>query len=86
MAQRLWIIGCFSLLTGGVWFACLRLTPHRGVLRWAEGLCAGIILCYCLGLLAAPLGIVMPQGPVSAAFAGFLGLPGAALAMVIGGF
>ena len=84
MAQRVWIIGSFCLLTGGLWFVSLRLTPHRGVLRGAEGVCLGVILCYCLGLLAAPLGIVVPQGPASAVFAGTLGLPGAALSILLG--
>ena len=86
MEQRLWLIGGFFLITGGLWLFTVRLTPHRGFLRGAEGLCAGVILCYCLALLAAPFGVVVPQGPASAALAGALGLPGAALAMMLGGF
>ena len=84
MADRLLIIGGFALLLCVLWLCAMGLAPHRGLLRLAERLCLGIILCYCLGLMLKPLGVSAVTGPFSALLGGALGLPGAALAFFIG--
>lgn len=48
-------------------------------MRIIERVCAGIILCYLCALLFYPLGVRLPQGPLSAVTAGYLGIPGLAL-------
>ena len=83
MLLRLWIIGAFVLLLGALWLLSANLTPQRGFLRGAEKLFIGVILCYVLGLIARPLGLLPPTGPISAAFAGVLGFPGAVLALLL---
>ncbi|MDD3334158.1 MAG: hypothetical protein PHI98_01455 [Eubacteriales bacterium] len=85
MEQRLWLIGFFTLLVGGLWLGCMCMTPHRGVLKMTEKLCAGLILCYCLAAALAPFGLRMDYGPVASAFAGAMGLPGALLSFLVGG-
>ena len=79
MLARLTVLFGFGLTMGLVYMLCMRATPRRGVMRVIERVCAGIILCYLCALLFYPLGVRLPQGPLSAVSAGYLGLPGLAL-------
>ncbi len=83
MADRLLIIAGFGGMMAVLYVLCMRSAPRKGFSRVLETLCAGVILCYLCQLCAGPFGIHVPQGPVSAAFAGALGLPGAALATLL---
>lgn len=78
--MRLAILVGFGLLMAVVYMLCMRATPRRGVMRVLERVCVGIILCYLCGLLLAPFGVRLSHGPLSAVSAGYLGLPGVALA------
>ena len=79
MMDKLTILAGFS---GGMWLMYLltmRSTPGKGWLKWTERLCGGIILCFLCSLALYPFGIRIAQSPLTAASAGFFGLPGAAL-------
>lgn len=80
MDNKAIVIACFAGLLGAVYLFCMRSTPRKGLMRVVERIFAGIILCYLCQLVLAPVGLALPQGPVAAFFAGYLGLPGAALA------
>lgn len=80
MGNKAIVIACFAGLLAAVYLFCMRSTPRKGAMRVVERLFMGMILCYLCQLLLAPLGLTLPQGPVPALFAGYLGLPGAALA------
>ena len=70
--------GCVALVYG----ISMRATPRRGLLRVAERICLGMILCYLCHVALSPFGLHIAQGPLSALSAGYLGLPGVALATV----
>ena len=76
MTDRLLAVAMVAAAIGVSYPLCMRAAPHRGVMRVVERMCAGW-----LGL--SPLGLSFPQGPLSAASAGFLGLPGLALAAFV---
>ena len=83
MAERLTIIALFGILIGLVWFFSLRSTPRKGFMRVVERTCCVIILCYLSGIGLQLFGLSGPQGPISALFAGYLGIPGAALSAFV---
>lgn len=82
MLQMLMIILGFGVLIGVIWFLAMRSTPRKGMMRVIEHICMGIILCYLCSAFLAPFGIELANGPVSAMSAGYLGLPGVALAAI----
>lgn len=84
MLPKLTVILLFAGLMAAVFFFCMRATPRRGYMRVIERVCMGIILCYLCGLALAPFGIRLAQGPISAASAGYFGLPGVALGVISG--
>lgn len=80
MTDKLAVLAGFG---GGMWLMyvlAMRSTPHRGWLRVAERLCAGAGVCLLCALALRPLGISIVQSPLAVLSAGYLGLPGAALA------
>lgn len=79
MTDKLTIIAGFAALITPVYWLAMRSTPHHGMLRLLEKLCLGIILCYCCQAVLRPFGVTVPQGPLAALSAGYLGVPGAAL-------
>lgn len=83
MTDRLLALAMVAAALGASYPLCMRATPGRGLLRIAERMCAGIILCYLCWLGLSPLGIRFPQGPLPALSAGFLGLPGLALSAFV---
>ena len=83
MTDRLLALTMIAAVLGVSYPLCMRATPRRGLMCVVERMCAGIILCYLCWLGLSPLGIRFPQGPVSAVSAGFLGLPGLALAAFV---
>ena len=83
MTDRLLALAMVAAALGASYPLCMRATPGRGLLRIAERMCAGIILCYLCWLGLSPLGIRFPQGPLSALSAGFFGLPGLALSAFV---
>lgn len=83
MTDRLLAVAMVAAAVGVSYPLCMRAAPRRGVMRVVERMCAGIILCYLCWLGLSPLGLSFPQGPLSAASAGFLGLPGLALAAFV---
>lgn len=80
MYNKAIIVACFAGLLAAVYLFCMHSTPRRGAMRVIERVFAGVILCYLCRLVLTPLGLALPQGPVAAFLAGYLGLPGAALA------
>ena len=85
MTDRLIALAMVAVSLAASYFLCMRATPGKGWLRVAERVCAGVILCYLCGLALSPLGIAVPQNPLSALSAGYLGLPGVALAAILAG-
>lgn len=78
MHDKLVLIAFFAAAVGGIWGITMLLTPHRGIMKWLEHGVSGAVLCLAAAILLAPLGIVIPQTPLSAVLAGWLGLPGIA--------
>lgn len=85
MLTKLWLILFFALLLLLIWQMIRGTRPHRGLHAALETVCLGALLCLGISLLAKPLGISLPSGPLPSVFAGTLGLPGAALAFWVGG-
>ena len=83
MTDRLLALAMVAAALGASYPLCMRATPGRGLLRIAERMCAGIILCYLCWLGLSPLGIRFPQGPLPALSAGFLGLPGIVMLVLL---
>ena len=83
MTDRLMALVMVAAALGVSYPLCMRSTPRRGLMRVAERLCAGIVLCYLCYLGLSPLGVRFPQSPLAALSAGFLGLPGLALAAFV---
>ena len=83
MEQRLVILLGFSALCYAVYRLAIRSTPGRGWLRVCERALAGVCVLYLLNLMLAPMGASVQQSPLSSLAAGYLGLPGAALAFVV---
>ena len=83
MIDKLTLIAGFGGMMGAVYWLAMRAAPGRGWLRLMERLCAGIILCYLCHLMLKPLGFTAAQSPLAALSAGYLGLPGVALASVL---
>lgn len=84
MLTRLWLILFFGGILFLIWKIAKGLRPHQGLHGAMEAICLGALLCLGLSLLAKPLGIHFPSGPLPSVFAGTLGLPGAALAFWVG--
>lgn len=82
MQERLWIIVAAVALLGLVYWLCMRATPRRGVMRVVERVCAGAAIMYVCCAALELAGVTVTQGPLSAVSAGYLGLPGAALAVL----
>jgi len=83
MMDKLMVIGSFSGLTGMVYLLSMASQPHKGLLRLIERLCAGAALCWVMHAILQPFGIEAAQSPLAALSAGYLGLPGAALATAL---
>ena len=80
MMDKLWLIGTLGGLTGVVYMLSMCSVPRRGWMRVVERLCCGIAICWLCQALFSPFGFSIPQSPLAALAAGYLGLPGAALA------
>ena len=80
MADKWMMIAGTCGVIGAVWVLAMRAVPGKGWLGIAEKLCAGIILCFLMSLVLRPMGLEMKNSPLAAMAAGWLGLPGAALA------
>ena len=72
--------GAFSVLIAAVYLLAMHAVPGKGWLKAAEKLCAGVVLCFLMSLFLKPMGLEMKNSPLAAMAAGWLGLPGAALA------
>ncbi|MBP3646685.1 MAG: pro-sigmaK processing inhibitor BofA family protein [Clostridia bacterium] len=83
MADKLYLIASMSSLTAAIYFLAMRTTPGRGIMRMIERVCMGAALCWLCHTLLSPLGFEIAQSPLAALSAGYLGLPGVALAAVI---
>ncbi len=86
MADRLTIVAGFAVGMGSLYLAAMRSSPRRGWLRAVERFFAGIILCWLCHMLLRPFGLNVPQNPLAALAAGWLGLPGVALPAVVAGW
>ncbi len=83
MVEKLMLIAVVALPSALVCWACMRLTPRRGFLRACEKLFLGMALLYLLNWVLAPFQLSLPQSPLASLAAGYLGVPGAALAYVV---
>ena len=83
MTDKLYLITSMGTLTATLYFLAMRTTPGRGMMRLIERLCAGAALCWLCHALLGPLGFKAAQSPLAALSAGYLGLPGVALASVL---
>jgi len=80
MAEKWMLIAGAFCLIGAVWMVAMRAVPGKGWLGMTEKLCSGIILCFLMSLAAKSMGLEIKNSPLTALAAGWLGLPGAALA------
>ena len=80
MTDRLWLILGFACGMLALYLACMRSTPRRGMTRVMERVCAGVVLFYLCSAALKLCGVSLAQSPLAAVSAGYLGLPGAALA------
>jgi len=83
MMDRLGLIGIFTAAVAVVWSVSMLSTPHKGLTKVLERTAAGAIICFFCYLFLSPLGITIPQTPVSALLAGYLGLPGVAFSTFV---
>jgi len=83
MTDKLYLITCMGTLTAALTFFAVRTTPGKGVMRLIERVCAGAALCWLCHTLLRPFGFEAAQSPLAALSAGYLGLPGVALASVL---
>ncbi|MEA5016035.1 MAG: pro-sigmaK processing inhibitor BofA family protein [Candidatus Limiplasma sp.] len=83
MVQKLVFIACLAVPSALVCWACMRLTPRKGFLRACEKVFLGIALIYLVNWALSPFQLSLSQSPLASLAAGYLGVPGAALAFVI---
>ena len=83
MLDKLYLTASIGTLATAVYFLAMQTTPGRGVMRLIEKVCAGAALCWLCHLLLNPIGFQVAQSPLAALSAGYLGLPGVALAAVL---
>ena len=83
MTDKLYLITSIGSLTAAITFLAVRATPGKGLMRLIERVCAGAALCWLCHTLFRPLGFETAQSPLAALSAGWLGLPGVALASVL---
>lgn len=69
------------LLLWGIGY--LLLVPFRKLLKFFLSAIVGGFALFIINLVSAPLGFPLPINPLTAAIAGFLGLPGVILVAVL---
>ena len=80
MMDKCLLIAAATLAIAVVYALAMCAVPGKGWLKMAEKMCAGIILCFVMSYLFKPMGLEIKNSPLTAMAAGWLGLPGAALA------
>ena len=83
MADKLWLIGGTGSFIWMIYALSIRTEPGHGIMRLIERVCAGAAICWLCHALLQPFGLKAAQSPLAALSAGYLGLPGAALASVL---
>lgn len=83
MAQKLTIIAFLAVPSVCIYLLSMRLTPNRGLLRVCEKLFIGVAIIYIINLALSPFSLSIAQNPLTSVVAGYLGLPGSALAFVV---
>jgi len=83
MMDRLILIATFAVTVAAVWSVSMLSTPRKGLTKVLERTAIGTFLCWICYLALSPLGITIPQTPVSALLAGYLGLPGVAFSTFV---
>lgn len=83
MTDKLYLIASMGSVTTAVYFLAMRTTPGKGIMRVIEKICSGAALCWLCHVLLEPYGFQVVQSPLAALSAGYLGLPGVALAAVL---
>ena len=83
MADKLYLIASMGSVTTAVYFLAMRTTPGKGLMRVIERVCSGAALCWLCHVLLKPYGFQVVQSPLAALSAGYLRLPGVALAAVL---
>ena len=79
MIERLTMMVLLGGIVGILYAVSMLTIPGRGIMKLLERTAAGAALCFLLHLVLTPLGLSIPQTPLSAVLSGYLGLPGAAL-------
>ena len=80
MVDSLWLTAIFAVVVGSIWIICMYAIPRKGFTKFLERCAVGAGLCLLCFLILAPLGITVPQTPLSSMLAGYLGLPGVVFA------
>lgn len=83
MADKLYLIASMGSLTATLYFLAVRTTPGKGLMRIIERVCMGAALCWLCHAVLTPFGFEVAQSPLAALSAGYLGIPGVALATVL---
>lgn len=83
MLDKLMLMAFFGGTVASVYGLSMLSTPRRGFTKVLEHIGAGAVLCFVCYALLAPFGVTIPQNPLSALCAGYLGLPGVALATFV---
>ena len=83
MLDRLMMIAGFGGVISLLYGISMLSTPGRGFTRILERAAVGMILCFACYALLLPFGISVPQNPISALLAGYLGLPGVAFSAFV---
>lgn len=83
MLDRLVLMAFFGGTVASVYGLSMLSTPRKGFTKVLERIGAGAVLCLVCYALLSPFGLSIPQGPISALCAGYLGLPGVALSTFV---
>jgi len=83
MMQKLIYIAAAGGAVAIVWGLSMLSTPGRGFTKVLEHCAGGFIACMLCYVLLKPVGIHIPQNPLSALLTGYLGLPGMAFSVFL---